>query len=115
MASISANVGGTWRTLSSVAVNVSGTWRTIQQVWVNVAGTWRQVYVSFTATVTGASASGATASHGFTPVLTTTGGTPSAYSWVIDSQNGNGTWTVTSGGSTASPTITVTGVLAQDT
>lgn len=44
MGSISVNVGGTWKTLSTVKANVSGTWKQIKQVYVNVSGTWKQVW-----------------------------------------------------------------------
>lgn len=45
MASLNANVSGTWKQ-PKPWVNVSGTWHNATSAWVKVAGTWKQVFAS---------------------------------------------------------------------
>jgi hypothetical protein len=47
MAVTSANVSGTFKTVTSIYGNVSGNWKSVDVGYANVSGTWQTVYVAF--------------------------------------------------------------------
>lgn len=59
--------------------------------------------------------SGATAGHDFSPAtVSVIGGTASAYSWGVQSNTGDGTASVASGGTTNTATLRVTGLASTE-
>jgi hypothetical protein len=50
MAVTSANVSGTFKTVTDISGNVSGTWKSVDEGYANVSGNWKTVFIAFQAT-----------------------------------------------------------------
>jgi hypothetical protein len=106
----SVGVGGVWKPLGAISVGVGAAWKPVANAWVGVAGSWQPFFASLSCSISaGSSANGSTASHTFGGnTVTVVGGIgPFTYQW-HESDDGAGTWAA--GGTSATQTVSVSGV-----